>query len=218
MAGYDNQPGFFIDTAVSEAYAADLEIALQTPPHRAATLELGCGSGAFTQWLDARHMQITGVDRSEAQLIEARQRLPHIDFKQCDIESSTEVDAITAAHGQFDLLISRYVIHELADPIETFASWRKLLKPTGKLLLIENAWIRNNWGSSDWGKRSDDLPLACTQTWATAAYCLKKAGYMVTHTRWMETANELHATRLVIGFRLYCIVAEYPLSLHTEIS
>jgi SAM-dependent methyltransferase len=209
VAKYDGEPGFFIDDLASEAYGIDLAVTLADLPDSPSTLELGCGSGGFTKWLYARGMHVVGIDSSEAQLAEAREQFPDGDFHQYSIENGSEVDRFASAYDPFDLLITRYVIHELADPIETFSLWKKLLKPTGKLVLIENAWIRTDWGENDWGKRTNSLPLACTQTWATAAYCLKKAGYSVVESRWMTTLNALEpmATH---DFRLYCISAELP--------
>jgi ubiquinone/menaquinone biosynthesis C-methylase UbiE len=153
-------------------------------------------------------MRVIGVDRSEQQLAEARDRLSDNLFQKSDIEIAAAIDAIKAQFGLFDLAICRYVIHELSDPIEAFALWKRLLRPNGRLILIENAWTRSDWSESDWGKRTDVLPLACTQTWATAVYCLRKAGCSRVEARWMEQVNQLNTVRNVIGFRLYLIVAE----------
>jgi SAM-dependent methyltransferase len=204
MAAYDNDPGFLIDESIAAAYRSDFDMLSGDM----LTLELGCGSGVFTQFLHTIGLSVIGVDRSGQQLAEARERLPDNVFQEGDIESAAANDAIRNAYGEFDLLICRYVIHELSDPIETFALWKRLLKPSGKLVLIENAWKRSDWGENDWGKRTDALPLACTQTWATAVYCLKKAGYSVVNARWMQQVNQLDMMRVAAGFRLYVIVAE----------
>jgi 2-polyprenyl-3-methyl-5-hydroxy-6-metoxy-1,4-benzoquinol methylase len=131
MAAYDYQPGFVIDSLTSHAYRMDLTAVLEELPVRARTLELGCGSGSFTQWLHTNQLDVTGVDHSEVQIVEARQRVTAVPFILCDIETDSGIDALARTHGLFDLLISRYVIHELTDPIETFSLWKKLLKPTG---------------------------------------------------------------------------------------
>jgi 2-polyprenyl-3-methyl-5-hydroxy-6-metoxy-1,4-benzoquinol methylase len=208
MGVYDDHPGFAIDAATAEAYRADIEALLPSFVHNWHVLELGCGSGVFTQFLATQGMTVVGGDQNEMPLTEARQRLPETAFVTGDFESAQFVEQIQSEHPLFDFIATRYVIHELADPIETFRLWKQLLKPDGKLLLIENAWIRQDWGWSDWGKRTDQLPLACTQTWATAAYCLSKAGFNVTACSWMHQVNRLEAVRLVSGFRLYGMVAE----------
>jgi SAM-dependent methyltransferase len=208
LAIYDNQLGFLMDTGASDAYSDDLKFVLQTLPDRAVTLELGCGSGTFTQWLDAHRMQVMGVDASEIQLAEARAKLPDVPFFKGDIESSNLANMLQIQHGSFDLLTCRYVIHELAEPIETFSLWKRLLKPGAKLLLIENAWYRTDWGEGGWGKRSDTLPLACTQTWATAVYCLRKAGYQHIQAAWMDAVNNALMEQGAEDFRLYYLVVQ----------
>ena len=208
MADYDDHPGFVIDSATAEAYRVDIEAVLPSFGYSKRTLELGCGSGVFTQFLTAQGMTVVGVDRNETPLTEARQRLPETTFLAGDFEVAEFVEQIQSVHPPFDFIATRYVIHELSDPIETFRLWKHLLKPDGRLLLIENAWIRQDWGWSDWGKRTDQLPLACTQTWATTTYCLSKAGFNITACAWMHHVNRLEAVRLVSGFRLYGIAAE----------
>lgn len=208
MASYDHHPGFYIDDAASIAYKVDLETAVGRPFSGGKLLELGCGSGGFTTFLVSLGASVTGIDKNEEHLSQARQTLPNAAFFSGDIESLDFAETLTTTHGTFDCLIARYVIHELTDPIETFNLWKQVLNPGGKLILIENCWVRSDWGWSEWGKRSDQLPLACTQTWATAAYCLKKAGLTVSACQWMNAVNQLENTRMVSGFRLYIIVAD----------
>jgi len=211
MGVYDEQPGFAIQPVTSEAYRADIEAVLPSLGHSKRVLELGCGSGVFTQFLVSQGLAVVGVDRNESQLTETRQRLPETTFLAGDFEATEFIEQVQSAHPPFDLIATRYVIHELSDPIETFRLWKHLLKPGGRLLLIENAWVRQDWGWSDWGKRTDHLPLACTQTWATAAYCLQKAGFTVAACSWMHHTNKLEEMRLLNGFRLYMIVADVQL-------
>ena len=202
MVDYDNQPGFSINDVVAEAYRQDIETVLGLFSQFQTVLEPGCGSGVFTAFLAAQGLSIVGIDRNAAQLKAARERLPEVEFQMVDFAS----DSI-GYKQRFDLIATRYVIHELADPIATFTAWKDLLAPDGKVMLIENAWIRTDWGWSNWGKRTDQLPLACTQTWATAAYCLRKAGFTVSACSWMQHTNQLEETHLLDGFRLYMIVA-----------
>jgi ubiquinone/menaquinone biosynthesis C-methylase UbiE len=208
MAAYNDQPGFVIHPATAEAYRADIEAVLPSFSSYKYVLDLGCGSGVFTQFLMAQGLTVTGIDSSETQLAEARQRLPNTPFLLANFEAAEFATQMVSVERPFDLIAARYVIHELADPIEAFRSWKRLLTSEGKLLLIENAWVRQDWGWSDWGKRTDHLPLACTQTWATAVYCLQKAGFSVSACGWMQQVNQLEETRVLSGFRLYVIVAE----------
>ncbi len=210
MLSYDEQPGFGVDRMTLEAYKFEMESILGTLSAYNRILELGSGTGLFTKVLASPDQIVVGVDNNPVSLEQARQRLPHIHFENANFESTDFAQGIVSTYGLFDLLAARYVIHELNDPIATFLSWKSLLKPGGKMVLIENCWIRTDWGWGEWGKRVDQLPLACTQTWATAVYCLQKAGYAISGCKWMESVNRLDYMRILSGFHLYMIVAEFP--------
>lgn len=190
---------------MAEAYKQDIEAVLGSFGQYPTVLEPGCGSGVFTAFLASQGLHVVGIDRNETQLAAARERLPGVEFRLADLALYANMH-----ERRFDLIATRYVIHELIDPIEIFASWKALLAPHGSIVLIENAWFRTDWGWSDWGKRTDHLPLSCTQTWATAAYCLQKAGFTVKASSWMHHTNQLTETRLRDAFRLYIIVAQVP--------
>ena len=207
MSVYDEQPSFAIDAAMGEAYRTDLEAVLGSLSTYQQVLDLGAGTGIFTAFLAPWVSTIMGVDRAAESLAHAQHRVPAGQFAVADLESPGIATHCGAPTVRFDLVTARYVIHELADPIATFTAWKPLLAPGGHLVLIENCWQRTDWGWSDWGKRSDHLPLACTQTWATAVYCVQAAGLQVTAARWMQTVNRLEQMHLMTGFRLYVIVA-----------
>ncbi|MEM9950311.1 MAG: class I SAM-dependent methyltransferase [Chloroflexota bacterium] len=205
MVDYDNQPGFAIDANAKQAYQSDIETLIGSLSNYENVIELGCGSGVFTQFLMSNVQRIVGADKNTNQF---KKRLPDVRFIHADFTSQQFIDEMIEREQSFDLIITRYVIHELVDPIETFLLWKSLLSYGGRMLLIENTWIRDDWGWDDWGQRTDDLPLACTQTWATGAYCLRKAGFTVSKCEWMHSVNQLESTRQKTGFRLYAIVAE----------
>ncbi len=49
-----------------------------------SALEVGCGTGHFTQWLSARRLHVAGLDRALAMLAEARRRQPRLLLIQGD--------------------------------------------------------------------------------------------------------------------------------------
>jgi trans-aconitate 2-methyltransferase len=69
---------------------------------------LGCGTGNVTEWLARRGPQaaLTGVDRSAAMLVRARQSPPGVDWQQADI-GRWQPDA------PFDLIFSNAAQHWL---------------------------------------------------------------------------------------------------------
>ena len=210
LSSFDDRPGFRIDEAAQVAYRADLEFVLGPLSDMPCVLELGSGTGLFSSFLSRCGLSVTGVDRDHDRVAIAQQRVPAAQFVTSDLETPGFGGSLSQRTGGFDLVISRYTIHELRDPIAAFTAWGLLMRDTCRLALIENCWVRQDWGWSDWAKRSNDLPLACTQTWATAAYCLRKAGLEVTHAGWMTAVNALEDTRLVAGHRLYIVVARRP--------
>lgn len=129
MTTYDNQPGFAIDTNVAEAYQTDIEAITGALSGYGTALEPGCGSAVFTQFLLSHVPTVIGIDRSEDQLAEAQQRLPNTRFIEADFASHQFVTEMIESRHTFDLIATRYVIHELADPIGTFLLWKPLLKP-----------------------------------------------------------------------------------------
>ncbi len=204
------QPGFRIDAAGEHAYRVDLEAELGPIAAYQRSIDLGAGTGIFSEFLASTGTAVIGIDRDQSAIEQARLRVPQGRFVVDNIEDPALPQRWSALDERFDLVAARYAIHELSDPITTFGVWKQLLRPEGRLVLIENCWQRRDWGWSDWGHRSDQLPLACTQTWATAAYCLRTAGLQIVRCTWMNSVNRLEDLRIVTGFRLYMIVARLP--------
>jgi len=210
MTSIDGQPGFFIDGEMAQAYRRDLEPVMGSLASYQTIIDLGAGTGVFSQFLAAAGGYVIGVDRNQPSVQQAGLRVPHGHFVVADIEDQGLPQSLPFVEHRADLVTARYAIHELADPITTFRLWSQLIHPRGSMLLIENCWQRRDWGWSPWGQQSDTLPLACTQTWATAVYCLRWAGWDVVHCGWMDAVNAHHTTRLIAGFRLYMILARPP--------
>jgi 2-polyprenyl-3-methyl-5-hydroxy-6-metoxy-1,4-benzoquinol methylase len=95
-------------------------------------LEIGCGTGMFTEMFARTGAQIVGVDISEALLEKARTRnLPTAQvqflakrFEECDVD------------GPFDVVIGSSVLHHL-DIEAALAKMYSLLKPGGRLSFAE---------------------------------------------------------------------------------
>ncbi len=116
-------------------------------------LEIGAGTGSATkQVLDAlqpqvkpheqgtpRYDQYTYTDISPGFFEEAKKRfIDHGDrllFKTLDIEKDPLLQGFDAS--KYDLVIASCVLHATASIDNTLANTRKLLKPAGKLVLIE---------------------------------------------------------------------------------
>ena len=67
----------------------------------ARVLDVGCGKGAFTRWLQRANNELVALDLSETALKVARGRYPGIDFRQADLRDPA---FDFASLGRFDLV------------------------------------------------------------------------------------------------------------------
>ena len=101
-------------------------------------LDAGCGPAVLTRlMLDLGHT-VTGVDVSEKMIDHARKvvgdRCERVSFQQ------GSADELPFEDECFDLVISRYVVWTLPDPVKALTEWRRLLKPGGRIGIIDGNW------------------------------------------------------------------------------
>ena len=101
-------------------------------------LEAGCGTGAQTIAVARRNpgIRITAIDLSAASLALARERmaaagLGDVDFHQADLL------ALPFAPASFDHLLLCFVLEHLTEPVEALRRLRPLLRPGGRVTVIE---------------------------------------------------------------------------------
>lgn len=124
------------DPAVRAAWAGVLAPVLPGPP--AAVADLGCGTGSLSVLLAQAGHDVHGVDFSRPMLAEARRKadrsgaavtLHHGDAAQPPLPA-----------GSFDVVLARHVLWALPDPSAALAAWLTLLRPDGRLILVEGRW------------------------------------------------------------------------------
>ncbi|MFD1148600.1 methyltransferase domain-containing protein [Saccharothrix hoggarensis] len=130
---FDDEPDHGLrDPDVRRAWAELLLPLL--PPAPATVIDLGCGTGSLTALVAEAGHDVRGLDLSERMVAAARAKVAGVEFRQGD-----------AAHppyppGTFDVVLARHVLWALPDPTAALARWRSLLKPGGRLVLIEGRW------------------------------------------------------------------------------
>ena len=101
-------------------------------------LDIGCGTGFLSLLLAELGHRVTGIDVADEMLAIARCKAAarglRVEFRRADAESPD------ASPGSFDLLAERHVLWTLPHPQAALASWRDLLRPSGRLMLIEGHW------------------------------------------------------------------------------
>ncbi len=94
-------------------------------------LEIGCGTGLFTEKVySATKAQITAIDISEDLLTHARKKLPNIDFK---IEDAM---ALSFESNSFDTVYGSSILHHL-DFEKSLKEIYRVLKPKGQMIFAE---------------------------------------------------------------------------------
>lgn len=126
--------------AVSEVHRAapDLDALVEAaePTGREQALDVGCGPGHTALALAPRVASVLGIDLSEAMLEQARtlaaaRGLANVEFRRADVERLPFEDA------RFDVVASRQSAHHYADVRAALAELARVLRPDGRLLLLD---------------------------------------------------------------------------------
>jgi ubiquinone/menaquinone biosynthesis C-methylase UbiE len=97
----------------------------------ARVVDLGCGSGVFTNLLRQRRYRCSGVDLSANLIAIARSKFADIEFVEGDIERLPFADA------SFDGVLLSGVLHHLPEPSTCAAEVFRILRPGGKFVAFD---------------------------------------------------------------------------------
>ena len=98
-------------------------------------LDIGCGPGFFSILLARDGHSVTAVDYSEGMLAEAQRNFTEagvsVELLRGDAQSLPFPD------GSFDYIVSRNLVWDLEDPERAYREWLRLLKPGGRLCIVD---------------------------------------------------------------------------------
>ena len=119
-----------------EAWKSLLTRALGT--EKLKVLDVGCGTGVVALLLSEMGHDVNGVDISEGMLKKANEKinafnLP-IEFTLGDAEN------LPFENELFDTVINRHLLWTLPNPKNAISEWRRVLKPGGKIVIIDGCW------------------------------------------------------------------------------
>ncbi len=101
-------------------------------------LDVGTGTGAIARLLAEMGHRVTGIDFAERMLekasAKAAQAHLQVEFRLGDAENVPFADAT------FDAVTCRHLLWQLPDPADVIKEWLRVLKPRGKLVVIEGKW------------------------------------------------------------------------------
>jgi SAM-dependent methyltransferase len=124
-------------------------------------VDIGCGDGYLAveaaRW--ARH--VTGVDRSDdvlerAKTLAAKRHVTNVEWRKGDLSRLPLRDA------SHDVALLSQALHHASDPERAIAEAVRVLRPSGRLLLMDlkahdQAWVRSRFGDRHLGFTTDQL-------------------------------------------------------------
>jgi SAM-dependent methyltransferase len=111
------------------------ELLLELLPEAPARIaDLGCGTGTLSALLADEGYDVTGVDFSPEMVARARRKAPSVGFVEAD------ASAPPLEPASYDVVLSRHVLWVMPDPDAALGRWVDLLRPGGRLVLVEGSW------------------------------------------------------------------------------
>lgn len=101
-------------------------------------LDIGTGTGRMLQLCASGAERAVGVDTSREMLAVARANLEGPDFRNCALKRAP-AEKLPFADSSFDVVISHMVLHFLPDPERAIAEAARVLRPRGRLILVDFA-------------------------------------------------------------------------------
>jgi 2-polyprenyl-3-methyl-5-hydroxy-6-metoxy-1,4-benzoquinol methylase len=155
---FDEEPDHGLkDPVILAAWTHFMAAWLPTSPVN--ILDIGCGTGSLSVVLAGFGHKVTGIDLSPAMIALARAKAARqgyqIDFQVMDAAGPQ------FAQQQFEVIICRHLLWALPGPKQVLQRWAELLKPQGRLLLIEGYWATG--AGLHASEITEILPPACAK-------------------------------------------------------
>lgn len=105
-------------------------------------LDVGAGTGFVSLLLAEQGQHCKGLDLSENMLSLARKKAvqagyQNVTFAIGDAEETGEES------GRYDVVINRHLVWTLPHPEQAIREWKRVLRPGGKLIILEGNWHYN---------------------------------------------------------------------------
>jgi ubiquinone/menaquinone biosynthesis C-methylase UbiE len=136
---YDSYPGNVpaAESPEYEAWIGAIERLLPPPP--SDVLDVGTGTGFVALIASQLGHRVIGLDLSSTMLSEARRHTG-----QCGLRITFALgDAVAPAleEQSLDAIICRHLLWTLREPQVALMNWRRLLKPKGRVVVIDGFWF-----------------------------------------------------------------------------
>jgi len=101
-------------------------------------IDIGTGTGRVMELLGPRISQGVGIDASKAMLALARSRLARAGLTHCSVRLA-DMYRLPLAAASFDVAVLQMVLHYAEDPPGVLAEAARVLRPGGRLIVIDLA-------------------------------------------------------------------------------
>ncbi len=125
-----------LDLPAAAVEAALLRLVPETDAGR--LLDIGTGTGRVLELLAHHISQGVGVDASKAMLALARSRLARADLTHCSVRLA-DMYRLPLSETSFDIAVLQMVLHYAEDPAGVLAEAARVLRPGGRLLVVDLA-------------------------------------------------------------------------------
>ena len=128
-------------------------------------LDIGTGTGRVLEVFADRIRRGIGVDLSRPMLDLARSRLDDKGLRHCSVRQGDLYDLRLDAGG-FDVAVLHHVLHFLDDPAEALAEVARVIRPSGRLIIVDFAphsheVMRSEFAHHWLGFADDDVVAWC---------------------------------------------------------
>lgn len=128
---------------IREMYAHDDDVAkallgLLPKDGLGEVLDIGTGTGKILAMLGPRADQAVGIDASREMLALARANLDAAGLRQCQVRHG-DMYMLPVPSQSFDLVTVHQVLHYAADPAAAIAEAARVLRPGGRLVVVDFA-------------------------------------------------------------------------------
>lgn len=127
----------------------EVTVARLAPQPRERVLDVGCGPGLLVERIAAsvgEHGEARGVDLSATMVALARARCAGSHWAGFDPAQAT---ALPFGDGRFNAVVCTQVLEYVPDVERALAEFRRVLRPGGRVLLIDTDWESCVWASDD---------------------------------------------------------------------
>ncbi len=136
-AEYDSYPDHgLLDSDTRAVWKDLLRTWLPTTPSRVA--DMACGTGTLSVLAAELGHEVSGIDLSGEMV--ARARAKAAPFGAAIEVAQADASSPPFEPGSVDVVLARHILWTLPDPTAALRQWVTLLRPGGRLVLIEGRW------------------------------------------------------------------------------